>query len=149
MTTTLEKGKLTKERVITIAAELFRKNGFHNTSLAQILDEAKLTKGGFYFHFKSKEELGDAVINYMRDFWVHNVLDVVAEEKGALQKIETMFDIMIKTHDENAADKKKVKVRTLLVSAINLRLRAKINGLIEKPQVKVAALNTSSLKLDK
>jgi len=99
MTTTLEKGKLTRERVITIAAELFRKNGFHNTSLAQILDEAKLTKGGFYFHFKSKEELGDAVINYMRDFWVHNVLDVVAEEKGALRKIETMFDIMIKTHE--------------------------------------------------
>ena len=101
MTTTLEKGKLTRERIITIAADQFRKNGFHNTPLSQILEEAELTKGGFYFHFRSKEELGDAVIDYMRDFWVHNVLEKVAEEKGALKKIERMFEIMIKTHEND------------------------------------------------
>lgn len=100
MTTTLEKGRLTRERIVKIAVESFRKNGFHNTSLSQILDEAGLTKGGFYFHFKSKEELGDAVIDYMKDFWVHNVLERVAEEKGALKKIERMFDIMIQTHED-------------------------------------------------
>ena len=101
MTTTLEKGKLTRERIITIAADQFRKNGFNNTSLSQILEEAELTKGGFYFHFKSKEELGDAVIDYMRDFWVHKVLKVVAKEKGALRKIERMFEIMIETHEND------------------------------------------------
>ncbi len=99
MTTTLEKGKLTRERIVKIAAELFRKNGFHNTSLSQILEEAELTKGGFYFHFKSKEELGDAVIDHLRDFWVHNVLDQVEEEQGALKKIERMFEIMVWTHE--------------------------------------------------
>ena len=87
-TATLEKGRLTRERIVTAAADLFRKNGFHNTSLAQILDAADLTKGGFYFHFKSKEELGYAVIDYMRDFWVENVLKEVAKEKGAVKKIE-------------------------------------------------------------
>ena len=101
MTSTLEKGKLTRERIVKIAAELFRKNGYHNTSLSQILEEAELTKGGFYFHFKSKEELGDAVIDYMRDFWVHNVLEKVAREGGALRKIERMFEIMISTHENN------------------------------------------------
>ena len=101
MTTTLDKGKLTRERIVKVAAELFRKNGFHNTSLTQILEEAKLTKGGFYFHFKSKDELGDAVIDYMRDFWVHEVLDKIASEQGAVEKIERMFDIMITTHESN------------------------------------------------
>jgi TetR/AcrR family transcriptional repressor of nem operon len=101
MTTTLEKGKLTRERIVKIAAELFRKNGYHNTSLSQILEEAELTKGGFYFHFKSKEELGDAVIDYMRDFWVHNVLGQIAGEEGTLRKIERMFEIMINTHESN------------------------------------------------
>ena len=101
MTSTLEKGKLTRERIVKIAAELFRKNGYHNTSLSQILEEAELTKGGFYFHFKSKEELGDAVIDYMRDFWVHNVLGKIATEGGALRKIERMFEIMIRTHENN------------------------------------------------
>ncbi len=83
------------------AAELIRKNGYHNTSLAQILEAANLTKGGFYFHFKSKEELGDAVIEYMRRFWVENVLEEVSREKSALKKIERMFDIMIMTHEGN------------------------------------------------
>jgi len=101
MTTTLEKGKHTRERIVEVAAELFRKNGFHSTSLTQILTASGITKGGFYFHFKSKEELGDAVIEYMKDFWVKNVLNEVAREKGALAKIERMFDIMIKTHEGN------------------------------------------------
>lgn len=101
MTTTLDKGKLTRERIVTVAAELFRKHGFHNTSLSQILEEAELTKGGFYFHFKSKEALGDAVIDHMRDFWVNEVLDKIASEQGAIGKIERMFDIMITTHESN------------------------------------------------
>jgi TetR/AcrR family transcriptional repressor of nem operon len=100
-TETLEKGKITRERIVTVAADLFRKNGFYNTSLSQILDAAGLTKGGFYFHFKSKEELGDAVIEYMKDFWVRNVLKKIAEEQGALRKIERMFEIMIETHEGN------------------------------------------------
>jgi AcrR family transcriptional regulator len=100
-TETLEKGKLTRERIVLAAVELFRENGFHNTSLTQILGAAGITKGGFYFHFKSKEELGDAVIDFMKDFWVRNVLKKIAEEKGALKKIESMFEIMIKTHEGN------------------------------------------------
>ncbi|NQU07740.1 MAG: TetR/AcrR family transcriptional regulator [Candidatus Abyssubacteria bacterium] len=100
-TATLEKGRLTRERIVTAAADLFRKNGFHNTSLSQILDAADLTKGGFYFHFRSKEELGYAVIDYMKDYWVQNVLEEVAKEKGAVKKIERMFEIMIDTHENN------------------------------------------------
>ena len=100
-TATLEKGRLTRERIVTAAADLFRKNGFHNTSLSQILDAADLTKGGFYFHFRSKEELGYAVIDYMKDYWVQNVLEEIAKEKGAVKKIERMFEIMIDTHENN------------------------------------------------
>ena len=100
-TETLDKCRLTRERIVVAATELFRKNGFHNTSLTQILNTAGLTKGGFYFHFRSKEELGDAVIEYMKDFWVRSVLKKIAEEKGALRKIERMFEIMIETHEGN------------------------------------------------
>lgn len=101
ISTSLEKGKLTRERIVVAAAELFRKNGFYNTSVSQIIKAAGLTKGGFYFHFRSKEELGDAVIEYMKGFWVDNVLEEIAKEKGALGKIERMFEIMIKTHEGN------------------------------------------------
>jgi len=76
------------------ALELFRKHGFHNTSLAQILEHAQVTKGGFYFHFKSKEELGFAVLELTRQFWMNNVIGALADEPDARTKIKRLVKIM-------------------------------------------------------
>lgn len=84
----------TRERIIRAAMDLFRKRGFHNTSLVQILERANITKGGFYFHFKSKEELGFAVLEFVRDFWNKNVIDVVADEPDAASRIRRMVELM-------------------------------------------------------
>jgi len=87
-----------RERILRAAMELFRKHGFHNTSLAQILKSASITKGGFYFHFKSKEELGFAVLKRARDFWMENVIAVIADEPDARSRIKKMVDIMTRMH---------------------------------------------------
>jgi TetR/AcrR family transcriptional repressor of nem operon len=84
----------TRERIIRAAMDLFRKRGFHNTSLVQILERAAITKGGFYFHFKSKEELGFAVLEFVRDFWNKNVIEVVADEPDARARIRRMVELM-------------------------------------------------------
>jgi len=84
----------TRERIIRAAMDLFRKSGFHNTSLVQILERAAITKGGFYFHFKSKEELGFAVLEFVRDFWNKNVIEVVADEPDARARIRRMVELM-------------------------------------------------------
>ncbi|MBI5115583.1 TetR/AcrR family transcriptional regulator [Candidatus Poribacteria bacterium] len=84
----------TRERILRAAMELFRKHGFNNTSIAQILQHAKITKGGFYFHFKSKEELGFIVLERTRDFWMENVIDVIAQEAGVRRRISRMVEIM-------------------------------------------------------
>lgn len=47
-----------KERILTSAQELFHKNGFQQTSVDDILRESGVSKSNFYYHFKSKEELG-------------------------------------------------------------------------------------------
>ncbi|MBI4832230.1 MAG: TetR/AcrR family transcriptional regulator [Candidatus Lindowbacteria bacterium] len=84
----------TRERILRAAMELFRQHGFHNTSIAQILQRAKITKGGFYFHFKSKEELGFEVLERTRDFWMENVIDAIAQEPGVRRRIKRMVEIM-------------------------------------------------------
>jgi len=84
----------TRERIVRAAMELFRTHGFHNTSLAQILQQAKTTKGGFYFHFKSKEQLGFAVLERARDFWIDNVIDVISHEPDVRSRIHRMVEIM-------------------------------------------------------
>lgn len=46
-----------RERLLDIASRLFRERGFDNVSVAEIMQEAGLTHGGFYGHFASKEAL--------------------------------------------------------------------------------------------
>ena len=45
------------ERIVKGAARLFRERGIRATSVADAMSEAGLTHGGFYRHFKSKDDL--------------------------------------------------------------------------------------------
>lgn len=47
----------TRKSLIASALELFEKRGFDRTSVQEIADRAKLTKGAFYHHFESKDDL--------------------------------------------------------------------------------------------
>jgi AcrR family transcriptional regulator len=56
----------TRQRIIECARELFNRHGFDEVSIDQIMQRAGLTRGGFYNHFKAKEELyAEAVSVYM------------------------------------------------------------------------------------
>jgi AcrR family transcriptional regulator len=88
----------TRERILRAAMELFRKHGFHNTSLAQILDASNITKGGFYFHFKSKQDLGFAALRRTRDFWMKNVIAVLADEPDTRSRVRRMVEIMTRMY---------------------------------------------------
>ncbi|GGM44441.1 TetR/AcrR family transcriptional regulator [Dactylosporangium sucinum] len=47
----------TRRSLITSALELFERSGFDRTSVQEIADQAHLTKGAFYHHFESKDDL--------------------------------------------------------------------------------------------
>jgi len=67
------KGQQTQLRIIETAARLIHQQGYHNTGLQQILSEANVTKGSFYFHFKDKKSLALAVIDYFQGFFADNL----------------------------------------------------------------------------
>lgn len=85
------KGQRTRQHIIDKATILFTKNGYNRTSLSQILNATELTKGGFYFHFKSKESLARAVIESLHECWLNEVLPKIKTGKGAQQKLRVMF----------------------------------------------------------
>lgn len=91
-----EKGDLTRDRIVSAAAVRFSRKGFSNTSLSEILRAAGITKGGFYFHFESKESLGLAVIDTMVQAWVENVLAESVREKDPLERLVRMFELQTK-----------------------------------------------------
>jgi TetR/AcrR family transcriptional repressor of nem operon len=54
---TKEQSTATRERVLDEAAKSFREHGFGGISVADLMKSVGLTHGGFYGHFKSKEDL--------------------------------------------------------------------------------------------
>lgn len=57
-----ERAEQTRKAILEAAASRFDAVGFLGASLSDILAEAGVTKGALYFHFKSKEDLADALI---------------------------------------------------------------------------------------
>ena len=52
----------TIERILDVSTKLFFEKGYENTSVQDILDElGDLSKGAIYHHFKSKEDIFDAI----------------------------------------------------------------------------------------
>ena len=52
----------TREHIVEVADRMFYENGFDHTSFADIAAMVKISRGNFYHHFKTKDEILDAVI---------------------------------------------------------------------------------------
>ncbi len=52
----------TRERIVEAADQLFYQQGFEKTSFADIAGVVAISRGNFYYHFKTKDEILDAVI---------------------------------------------------------------------------------------
>lgn len=61
--TLLAKGEDRRQRILSVAERLLARNGWRNTSLAQIAKEAGVTSAGLLHHFESKEQLLNAVLD--------------------------------------------------------------------------------------
>jgi len=53
----------TREQIVEAADQFFYQKGYEYTSFADIAEAVQISRGNFYFHFKSKDEILDAVIN--------------------------------------------------------------------------------------
>lgn len=59
----MSKGAETRKNILQEAFNLIYINGFQSTSIDEILKKTNVTKGSFFHHFNSKEEMGLAMIN--------------------------------------------------------------------------------------
>lgn len=67
MRRTKEDAEQTRLKIIAAALELFSRNGYSNTTLAMIAEAAGFSRGPIYWHFKSKDELYEAVLAYSQE----------------------------------------------------------------------------------
>ena len=63
---TKEEAQETRNRVIDAAIEVFYARGLAQSSLGDVAEEAKVTRGAIYWHFKNKSDLFDALCERVR-----------------------------------------------------------------------------------
>jgi AcrR family transcriptional regulator len=62
MTTNAERGRITRQHLITVAIRLFAERGYEDTSIDAVLREAGVSRGSLYHHFGSKDALFEAAL---------------------------------------------------------------------------------------
>ena len=82
----------TVEKILTAARRLFLEKGYEQTTIQDIVDQlGGLTKGAIYHHFKSKEDIMDALGNRM--FADHNPFEAVRNRRD-LTGLEKMREVV-------------------------------------------------------
>jgi TetR/AcrR family transcriptional repressor of nem operon len=69
-----QKGAATRDQILNAATRLIHVQGYQSTSLDDVLRESGVGKGNFYYYFKSKEELGYAIIDRITRAFVERAL---------------------------------------------------------------------------
>lgn len=87
----------TVEQILTVSTKLFIERGYDKTTIQDILDGLKMSKGAIYHHFKSKEEILEAIIS-----------------NRALYAKGLLNNLIANTHAENA----KEKIRKILIALV-------------------------------
>jgi TetR/AcrR family transcriptional regulator, transcriptional repressor for nem operon len=54
----------TRGRILESAAHLFALQGYHQTTIDEVLAAARVTKGAFFHHFLGREDLGFAFLDW-------------------------------------------------------------------------------------
>jgi AcrR family transcriptional regulator len=92
--------KATRDRIVEAADGLFYRRGYEHTSFSDIADAVQISRGNFYYHFKSKDEILDAVIDVrladrqmMLERWE-------IEGKHPADRIRSFIDILIANQEK-------------------------------------------------
>ena len=79
-----------ENEILEMAFEMFLEKGFSEVSTNELIREAGLTKGGFYYSFKSREELDQKVVaRYIHPFFTDPVAKMQEVWDGKKQDIPT------------------------------------------------------------
>lgn len=114
-----------RDEILAAAEQLFMTRGYDNTSVESIIEVVEISKGTFYYYFKSKEELLDALA-YNRAEKAFTVIDniVFNNDLNAPQRMQLYFQSSRSWKLENR--KMLLPLIKMFYSPSNLLLREKM-----------------------
>lgn len=124
------KQEVRKKELIKIAYELFITKGYENTSVDEIIAKAGIAKGTYYYHFESKEQMLEEVINMMIDEGVERAKQVLESNLKLEEKLVNSILALRVTPEEQS-------VQSAVNAPENIILHKKINDRIIEEAVPI------------
>ena len=156
----VEERKDAKRRhILNSAAKVFAERGYHGTTVRDVLSEANVSTGSFYFYFSNKEELFETLYDEMNGMYL-NVIEYAVENLmenpadsicraitlalWSFQKHKALGRIMLieavglnaRFEQKRAANNKRF---TMILEEVFSEMQKK--GIINPPNVKIAAIS--------
>ena len=118
-----EKGEKRKQELLRIAHQLFIQKGYEETSIDEIIAEAHIAKGTYYYYFPSKEATLEEVINMMIKDEVRRAKAVLSASIPIPQKlVGVIASLRPEQNESNIADALNQKQNIIMHEKINRRI---------------------------
>ncbi len=112
--------EIRRNEIIDIAEELFLKSGYNETAVSDIVKRVGVSQGTFYYYFKSKEDILNAIIErYIDDIKVGVEAIAAKDDINAIEKIMAFFGFL------NNMDQGKEKLIDYFYEGQNVHLHAR------------------------
>jgi len=139
--------KQTRNRILEAAGSVLARRGYHDTNVEEVVTKSGTSKGGFYFHFPSKERMGVTLVEAMSDKLVKKVERAINGEPQPERRLAIALETLLRTFSRQrklaqvllvnmaghgkSMDKKFLPVRNKFTEVIQRELdRAVATGLV-------------------
>lgn len=96
------RGAATRDQILDVGVRLIHHQGYHCTSVDDVLRETGVGKGNFYYYFKSKEDLGYAIIDRVTRGFIDETLVPAFADPAAdsIEQTHRFLDRVVQIHRE-------------------------------------------------
>jgi TetR/AcrR family transcriptional regulator, transcriptional repressor for nem operon len=124
----------TRERIVDRAARSFCKDGIDQVSIAGLMSDAGLTHGGFYAHFKSKEDVLLAALEHaLEQTYATRLSEAARTSGGPMEQVGAMLEAYLSlTHRDHADRGCAIAAVGIEAARTDPRCRQVFNDAIEK-----------------
>ena len=84
-----------RQEILRTAARLFQQQGYDATSMNDVAAALKLSKGGLYHHFQSKDEILFHIMSHAMDITEERVINVVRRIENPEERLRTLIRLHI------------------------------------------------------
>jgi AcrR family transcriptional regulator len=105
----------TRQRILDAATDVFSEKGYHGAAVDDIVKASRTSKGSFYFHFPSKQDIFFSLVDRFIVSLARSAETAIAQEKGALPKVNAALETVFTTFSRH-----RNLAKILLVGGIGL-----------------------------